>query len=166
MPKLKMDRRKWIEAKNSYIYSDMTKTAIAKKYGISRQALINGFNREFPGVDLLSRKREEKAKREAMKAERREERRIEKESAFRDKVVAMDEKHLRIINLALDRALEELENGTLKAKSINDIKELINMERRINEQLTSDDKIIIVGLPDSGNNNGIPDVIDCEYEEL
>ncbi len=159
-----IQRDQWLEAKRKYIYTDVTQSDIAKELGITRQGVILGFKREFPGVDLTARKKFEKSRKLRASVEKKKDRRQIEKLRVGSAIDEMDERHLSLINHALDLAQDSLENGTLKPKDIKDIKELVNMERMIANKRTSGDKVIII-RPEQPEDVGLP-VIDAEYEEL
>jgi len=166
MPKILMDKKDWVAAKRRYIYSDATMGEIARDFGITRQGLSSGFQRQFPGTDLQKRKREESAKRNSLIAEKAEEKRQIARLRFEDKLDTVDENHLEIINLLLETALEDLRKGTLKAKSIKDIIDAMNMHRTILNKRRSTDKVIVLGLEKPEEFEQLPEVVDGKCEVL
>ena len=164
MAKSTFSRKDWIDVKRKYIYTDLSYDQLAKNVGMSRIGLMSGLKREFPNVDLQKRKREEKAKRNVAKLEKKEEKRVAKRLRINSAVDEMDERHLDIVNKALDMALESLENDTLRPKDIKDIKELINLERLISDKRTTNDRVIVVRAEKPDDINPLPEVIDGEFE--
>ena len=159
-----MESKDWISAKHKYIYTDKSYTELAKDYGVNRLTMMNGLKRNFPQTDFRGRKAEESEKRRAGKLAKAGEKREIAKLKFDNKVDAMDEKHLAIINLALDDALDSLQQGSLRAKDIKDIKELINLERAIANKRTTNDRVIVIRAEKPEDFEPLPEVMDGEFE--
>jgi len=166
MPKFKMERKDWASAKHKYLYSDRTHQDIADEYGISRQAVINGFKRNFPKIDWKVRKAEEKAKRESAKLSKAQEKSDIAKLKFDNKLDAVDEKHLDLIDMLLTQAMEATENGTIQPKNIKDIIELVKIHREINHKMASKTEVIVIRAEKPEEFEELPEVLDGEFEEV
>ena len=159
-----LQRDQWIKAKHRYLYNDISYANLAKEMGIGRQGLMTGLRREFPKTDFKARKIEETERREAKKvAKIKEKGEIERLSDDLD-LDATDDKHLELINLLLDQALTECENGTLKAKSIKDIIQLMDMHRVIKNKRSTRDRVITIKAEAPIDYKPLPQIIDGEFE--
>ena len=161
-----LERKDWVGIKRKYLHSDRTHQDLATEYGISRQGVIGGLKREFPKVDWKVRKAEEKLKRDALVVSKSHEKGEIARLQLEGKVDATDEKHLDLINLLLDNALEECENGTLKAKSIRDIIDLMNMHRTIHDKRTTNDTVITIRAEKPDDIEQLPEIVEAECEVL
>jgi len=164
MHKRSLERRQWVSIKHKYLFTDATYDRLAAEYGVSRQGILYGLRREFPKTDFKARKIEETSRRKANKLAKVEEKGLISKLSFDNATDAMDEKHLSIINLALDDAMVSLQSGNLKAKDIKDIKELINLERLIADKRTTNDRVIVVRAEKPEDYSELPEVIDGEFE--
>ncbi len=159
-----LERQQWVKAKHRYLYTDITYEALGKEIGLSRQGIMAGLRREFPKVDFKARKIEEAKKREAKKIAGIKERGDIKRVKLNMDLDATDDKHLDLINLLLDQALQECEEGTLKAKSIKDIIALMDMHRTIQNKRTTNDRVITIKAEAPEEFEPLPEIIDGEYE--
>ena len=161
-----IERKQWINIKHRYIYTDATYDQIANDISRSRQTIMAGLRREFPKVDWKVRKEEERLKRETKNVAKIKEQgdiqRIKRQDSLDD----VDDRHLDLINGLLDQAFLECENGTLKAKSIKDIMELINMERTIKNKRTTNDRVITIKAEKPEGYEELPEIVDAEFEEI
>jgi len=161
-----LERRQWVNAKHRYLHSDITYAELAKDMGIGRQGLMSGLSREFPNIDWKARKKEERDKRETKKIADIKERGDIKRVKLNMDLDATDDKHLDLINLLLDQALQECEEGTLKAKSIKDIIQLMDMHRAISHKRTTKDRVITIRAEKPEDFEALPEIIDGEFEEI
>ena len=161
-----LERQQWVNAKRKYLYTDITYEQLAEEIGIGRQGIMAGLRREFPKVDFKARKIEETAKRKAKKVEEIKEKGNIKRIKRENDLDATDDKHLDLINLLLDQALAECEEGTLKAKSIKDIIQLMDMHRTIQNKRTTGDRVITIKAEMPEDLEMLPEVIDGEFEVI
>ena len=161
-----LERKDWVNAKRRYLYSDISYEKLAKEIGISKAGLLNGFKREFPQTDWKARKAEQKKIRESEKLAKIKESGDIERIKINNAVDVTDSKHLELINFLLDKALVECEEGTLKAKSIKDIIELMNMHRTISNKRTSKDRVIIIKPEQPEDVDPLPEIIEGEFEEV
>ena len=161
-----LERQQWVNAKRRYLHTDITYENLGKEYGIGRQGMMNGLKREFPKVDFSARKEEEKLKRETKKVAEIKEKGAIKRIKRENDLDATDDKHLDLINLLLDQALAECEEGTLKAKSIKDIIQLMDMHRTIQNKRTTGDRVITIKAEMPEDLEMLPEVIDGEFEVI
>ena len=161
-----IERKQWVSIKHRYLYTDSTYEQIADDIGRSRQTLMRGLKREFPKVNWKVRKEEERLKRETANIAKIKENGQIKRLKLDSDIDATDDKHLELINLLLDRALDECEAGTLKAKSIKDIIALMDMDRTIKNKRTTGDRVITIRAEIPEDYEPLPEIIDGEFEEI
>jgi len=154
-----LHREDFIKIKRWYVNTDVKMSEICAKYKKSKESVWAGLHRHFPKYDFVFEKARVAKEKLAKASEVRE---IDKLQLAGD-IDKMDERHLELLNIVLTKAEEEINSGELKAKTMRDLKDLIDLERLIMGKRTSRDKIIVIKAmqPDKPE---LPEITDAVFE--